>query len=76
MNLVRYVQSAEETQVATQKMGKSGFSVNDKKEKILAVCRTKIQKHEFQADYDRRSIQELNGIIDSQRSEIESHSCP
>ena len=33
------------------------------KEQILAEVRTEIQKHEFQADSDRRSIQELNGII-------------
>ena len=41
------------------------------KEQILAVVRTEIQKHEFQADSDRRSIQELNGIIESQRREID-----
>ena len=29
-----------------------------------------ILKHEFQADSDRRSIQELNAIVESQRSEI------
>ena len=40
------------------------------KEQILADCGAKIQKHEFQADYDRRGIQKLNGIIESQRSEI------
>ena len=33
-------------------------------------CRAEIQIHEFQADYDRRSIQKLNGIIESQRGEI------
>ena len=38
---------------------------------ILADSRTEIQKHEFQADSDRRSIQELNGIIGSQRREID-----
>ena len=32
--------------------------------------RQKNQKHEFQADSDRRSIQELNGIIESQRRKI------
>ena len=51
-------------------MSKSGFSLNDKKEQILAYCRAEIQKHEFQANYDRRSIQKFNGIIESQRSEI------
>ena len=40
------------------------------KEQILADCRAEIQKHEFQADYDRRSIQKLNGVTESQRDEI------
>ena len=37
------------------------------KEQILADCGAEMQKHEFQADSERRSIQELNGIIESQR---------
>ena len=41
------------------------------KEQILAEVRTEIQKHEFQADSDRRSIQELTGIIESRRREID-----
>ena len=41
--------------------------LEQQKEQILADCRTEIQKHEFQADCDRRSIQKLNGIIESQR---------
>ena len=40
------------------------------KEQILADKRAEIQKHEFQADCDRRNIQKLNGVIESQRSEI------
>ena len=40
------------------------------REQILADCRAEIQKHEFEADYDRRSIQKLNGVIESQRGEI------
>ena len=40
------------------------------KEQILADFRTEIQKHEFPADSGRRSIQELNGILESQRGEI------
>ena len=40
-------------------------------EQILADCRAEIQKHEFQADSDGRSIQELNGFIESQRREID-----
>ena len=42
-----------------------------KKEQILAEVRAESQKHEFQADSDRRSIQELGGIIESQRREID-----
>ena len=42
----------------------------DKKEQILADNIAEIQKHEFQADYDRRSIQKLSGVIESQRGEI------
>ena len=40
------------------------------KDQILADYRAEIQTHEFQADYDRRSIQELNEPIESQRGEI------
>ena len=32
------------------------------KEQILSEVRTEIQKHEFRADSNRRSIQELNGM--------------
>ena len=39
------------------------------KERILADCGAEIQKHEFQADYDR-SIQKLNEEIQSQGGEI------
>ena len=67
-NLVRL---KNENQVAKWKTKESGFSLKDKKEQILAEVRTEIQKHEFQADSDRRSIQELNGIIESQRREID-----
>ena len=40
------------------------------KEQILGKVRSEIQKHELQAESDRRSIQELTGIVDSQRMEI------
>ena len=44
--------------------------MKDKKSKF-SLIRAEIQKQEFQADSDRRSIQELNGIIESQRREID-----
>ena len=40
------------------------------KEQILADCGAEIQRHEFQADYDRRRIHKLNEVVESQRGEI------
>ena len=40
------------------------------REQILADFLAEIQKHEFQADYDRRSIQKLNEMIESQKEEV------
>ena len=57
-------------QVATQITSESGFSLKDKKEQILAEVRSEIQKHEFQAESDKRSIQEFTGIIGSQRMKM------
>ena len=51
-------------------MRKIRILLERQKQQILADCRAEIHKHEFQADYDRRSIQKLNGIIESQRMEI------
>ena len=52
-------------------MSKSGFLTERQKEQILADFRAKIQRHEFQADSDRRSIQDLSVIIESQRRETD-----
>ena len=40
------------------------------KEQILAECQAEIRKHEFQADYDRRSVRKLSEIIESQLEEL------
>ena len=40
------------------------------REQILADCQAEIRKHEFQADYDRRSIQKLTETIESQKEEL------
>ena len=39
-------------------------------EQILADCQAEIKKHEFQANYDRRSIQKLSETIASQQEEL------
>ena len=40
------------------------------KEQILAECQAEIKKHEFQADYDRRSVRKLGEIFESQQEEL------
>ena len=42
----------------------------EEKEQILAECQAEIEKHELQANYDRRSIQKLSEIIESQQEEL------
>ena len=59
MSLDHSFQTLGKPQVATQKISKSGFFKNDKKEQILADCRAEIHKHEFQADYERRNIKKI-----------------
>ena len=44
--------------------------VDRQKEQILADCQAEIKKHEFHADYDRRSIQKLSATIESQQEEF------
>ena len=40
------------------------------KERILAECQAEINRHEFQADYDRSSLQKLGELVESQREEF------
>ena len=40
------------------------------KGQILAECQAEIKKHEFQADYDRRSVHKLSQTIESQQEEL------
>ena len=40
------------------------------REPILAECQAEIRKHELQADYDRRSFQQLSETIESQQEEL------
>ena len=42
----------------------------DRKSKFSPNVRRKIKKHEFQADYDRRSVRKLGEIIESQQEEF------
>ena len=46
-----------------------GTLLKRQREQILADCQAEIRNHEFQADYDRRSIQKLSETIESQKEE-------
>ena len=47
-----------------------GTLLGRQREQILVDCQAEIKKHEFQADYDRRSVQKLSAIIESQQEEL------
>ena len=40
------------------------------KERILVECLAEINRHEFQADYVRRSLRKLGEIVESQQEEL------
>ena len=60
ISLTHQFQTSEKFHIATQKVS---ILLERQKEKILADCRAEIRKHEFQADYDRKSIQKLTQVI-------------
>ena len=66
----RLVSSAQETQRHNSENEQIRTLLERQREQILADCQAEIRKHEFQADYDRRSIQKLNERIESQKEEI------
>ena len=41
--------------------------LDKQKEQILAECQAEINRHEFQAAYDRRSLRKLGEIVESQQ---------
>ena len=44
--------------------------LDSQKERILDECQAGIKKHEFQADYDRRSVRKFGQMIESQQEEL------
>ena len=66
----RHVSSAQETQKHNSENEQIRTLLERQREQILADCQAEIRKHEFQADYDRRSIQKLNETIESQKEEL------
>ena len=47
-----------------------GLCSTNKKEQILTECQAKINRHAFQAGYDRRSLRKLGEIVESHREEL------
>ena len=54
----------------TLKANKLGLSWTDKGSKSSPTVRRRLEKHEFQADYDWRSIQKLSEATESQQEEL------
>ena len=63
----RLVSSAQETQSNNSENEQIRTLLERQREQILADCQAENRKHEFQADYDRRSIQKLNEMIESRK---------
>ena len=61
------VLSVQETQRHNSDNEQITTLLERQREEILAVCQAEIQKHEFQADYDRRSFQKMNETIESKK---------
>ena len=66
MNLVQ-IWLKNGNQVETNRNERIRILFGRQKEQILAEVRSEIQKHERQAESDRKSIQELIGIVESHR---------
>ena len=64
------ISSVQEIQRHSSESEQIRILLERQREQILADCQAEIRKHEFQADYDRRSIQKLNEMIESQKEEI------
>ena len=45
--------------------------LDKQKEQILAECQARINRHEFQAAYDRRSLLKMEEIVESQQEELQ-----
>ena len=67
---VSSAQNFKKTQTHSSESEQIRTLLERQREQILADCQAQIRKHEFQADYDRRSIQKLNETIESQKEEI------
>ena len=64
------VSSAQESQRHTSESEQIRTLLERQREQILADWQAESQEHEFQADYDRKSIQKLSEAIESQKEDM------
>ena len=64
------VSIVQETQRHSPESEQIRILMDRQREQFLADCQAEVRKHEFQADYDRRSIQKLNEMFESRKEEI------
>ena len=62
--------TSEKFRATAHKMSKIRTLLERQSEQILADCQAEIRKHELQACYDRRDVQKLNEMIESQKKEL------
>ena len=68
-SLTQKFQTSEKIRVTSSENEQIRILVERQREQILGNCQVEIRKHEFEADYDRGSIQKLNEMIESQQGE-------
>ena len=66
----RLVSSAQETHRHNSETEQIRTLLERQREQILADCQAEKRKHEFQAEYDRKSIQKLSETIESEQEEL------
>ena len=69
-SLTHKFQTSQKFRATAQKVSKSGFFWNDKESRFSLTVKRRFDNTSFQADCDRRSIQKLNEMIESQKGEI------
>ena len=60
----------KEVKNKTTEHAQIGTLLDRQREQIFADCQAEIRRHEFQANYDPRSVQKLSEIIESQQEEL------
>ena len=55
---------------SSSQVAQIGTLLDRQKERILAECQAELNRHEFEADFDRRSLRKLGDFVESQQEEL------